>query len=437
MASNDARPPAETPTNSAPVTAAPPATAPSTIAPPLTRLADGTVKQISPFTGTEVWTVPGRANRPIAHPVAEVRPLTESDRSCTCAFCSDNYLQTPPEKSRLVRTDDGTWQTLDHLPAGELFETTAQFRRVPNLFEILSYDYWHANYGFEVPPQAQARLDAYLTDPVGYEHVMSVLHTKLRAGGASESDWENLNEAERRSLLAGFFAGGHDVIIGRRHYTDDAVDTSGLASSGSLSAQEHRAYTRFTVAAMADLYAANPHAKYVAVFQNWLRPAGASFDHLHKQLVAIDERPVSAQRELEAVRATPDLYRRFGIDYAAEQGLIVAQNEHAVAFAGFGHRYPTLEVYSLSSTCEPWLMDGVEVDAMSDLIHALHSATGAEVPCNEEWHYKPLDVDVAMPWHVTLKWRINNLAGFEGGTKIYLNTIDPWTLRERVVANLP
>ena len=32
---------------------------------PLTRLADGTVKQISPFTGTEVWTVPGRANRPI------------------------------------------------------------------------------------------------------------------------------------------------------------------------------------------------------------------------------------------------------------------------------------------------------------------------------------------------------------------------------------
>ena len=31
---------------------------------PLTRLADGTVKQISPFTGTEVWTVPGRANRP-------------------------------------------------------------------------------------------------------------------------------------------------------------------------------------------------------------------------------------------------------------------------------------------------------------------------------------------------------------------------------------
>ena len=70
---------------------------------PLTRLADGTVKQISPFTGTEVWTVPGRANRPISHPVAEVRPLEEADRTRSCAFCSARYLETPPEKARLVR----------------------------------------------------------------------------------------------------------------------------------------------------------------------------------------------------------------------------------------------------------------------------------------------------------------------------------------------
>ena len=41
----------------------------------LTALADGTLKQLNPFTGTEVWTVPGRGNRPlgIAHP--DPRPL--------------------------------------------------------------------------------------------------------------------------------------------------------------------------------------------------------------------------------------------------------------------------------------------------------------------------------------------------------------------------
>lgn len=35
-----------------------------------------------------------------------------------------------------------------------------------------------------------------------------------------------------------------------------------------------------------------------------------------------------------------------------------------------------------------------------------------------------------------LKWRVSTLAGFEGGTKIYVNTIDPWTLRDRVVPRL-
>ena len=41
-----------------------------------------------------------------------------------------------------------------------------------------------------------------------------------------------------------------------------------------------------------------------------------------------------------------------------------------------------------------------------------------------------------MPWHIILKWWVSILAGFEGGTKIYLNTIDPWTLRNQVVGRL-
>ncbi|GAE78076.1 hypothetical protein JCM18918_4013 [Cutibacterium acnes JCM 18918] len=44
-----------------------------------------------------------------------------------------------------------------------------------------------------------------------------------------------------------------------------------------------------TVDSMAQLHRHNEHVRYVVVFQNWLKPAGASFDHLHKQVVAIDE----------------------------------------------------------------------------------------------------------------------------------------------------
>ena len=403
---------------------------------PLTRLADGTVKQISPFTGTEVWTVPGRANRPISHPVAEVRPLEEADRTHSCAFCSARYLETPPEKARLVRGADGGFERLDAVAASALFDTVAEFRRVPNLFEILSFDYWHANHGYEIPDAARERMEAYLADPAGVEHVERVARTKLAAAGADPDSWDSMDERTRRTFLAAFFAGGHDVIIGRRHFTDDAHDTTGLAGSGTLSVAEHRAYTHLAIHAMHNLYEANRWVRYVAVFQNWLRPAGASFDHLHKQLVGIDERGVTSQLELQKVRANPNLYNEMAVDYAAYQGLLVASNEHAVAFAGFGHRYPTLEVYSTSAMPEPWLMSREEVDAVADLIHALHAATGTDVPSNEEWHHKPLDVNQPMPWHITRKWRVSTLAGFEGGTKIDLNTIDPWTLRNRVVSRL-
>ena len=74
--------------------------------------------------------------------------------------------------------------------------------------------------------------------------------------------------------------------------------------------------------------------------------------------------------------------------------------------------------------------------AVSDLLHALHAATGPLVPTNEEWHYRPPGAPWPMPWRIVLKWRISNPAGFEGGTKIHVNTIDPWELRRRAVAAL-
>ena len=128
------------------------------------------------------------------------------------------------------------------------------------------------------------------------------------------------------------------------------------------------------------------------------------------------------------------MYNEWAVDYAANQNLIIAENDHAICFAGFGHRYPTLEVFSKSAVAEPWHQSPEEIRAMSNLIHACHAAAGPDVPCNEEWHHKPIDVDIPSPWRVMIKWRVSTLAGFEGGTKVYLNTISPWNMRDRVVS---
>ncbi|WP_230208564.1 DUF4921 family protein [Corynebacterium bouchesdurhonense] len=397
----------------------------------LTTMADGTVKQVSPFSGTQVWTVPGRGNRPLSHHPKEPEPLGESALTHTCNFCEAKQLATPPEKARAVRTERG-WEILRNLHPDQLAQTRAEFRRVPNLFEIVSYDYWVRNYGYQMPEAQRAHMEDYLADPAGREHVYDIARTRLRASGAGEPETED----ELLEVVPAYFGGGHDVIIARRHFIDGAVDDSQLASSGTLTPDEHGAFISFTVDALRELLEANPYTPYVVVFQNWLSPAGASFDHLHKQLVAIDERGVQADLEISKLRRNLNLYNEWGVNYASYHNLVIAENDEAVLVAGIGHRYPTVSVYSKSATCEPWKQTAEEVRGFSDLLHAAHAATGADVACNEEWHYRPVDLDVPMPWRVNVKWRLSTVAGFEGGTKIYVNTLSPFDVRDRLVSNL-
>jgi len=408
---------------------------------PLTRLPDGTVKQVNPLTGTEVWTVPGRANRPLTVPPPDA-DLDPRDEGRWCAFCERRYLDTPPEKSRLVRDPDGTWRLLERLPAETLGETVAEFRRIPNLFEILSFDYWRLNHAYTPPPHVLAHEHDYLASRAGRVHVERVLRRRALANGTSEPAWDALDESARLAGARGLFAGGHDVVVARRHLAqperadDGGADVSVLAAAGTLTPEEHHHYLEFTIRTMRALYADLPQARYVAVFQNWLRPAGASFDHLHKQLVAIDEHGRQVDHELGLLRTRPDLYNEAVLQVALAEGLLVAENDHAVALAGVGHRYPTLEVWSKAAAPVPWELTTAELRDFSDLLHACHAATGAAVPTNEEWHHRPPGAGARMPLRAMLKWRVSTLAGFEGGTKINVNTISPDALRARVVRRL-
>ncbi|GAA5029411.1 DUF4921 family protein [Microbacterium fluvii] len=391
---------------------------------PLRRLPDGTVKQIGPLTGTRVWTVPGRGNRPLAAARDEPRRLGRGEERRLCAFCEDRYLETTPEKTRLVGPD---YAELRRVPARELHDTVAEFRRFGNLFEIVSAEYWREDHGFRQPREIVEWAREYLADPQGRAHIAALQQVRERASGAAQS----IEEA-----ALDLVGGSHDVVVARRHVVDGARTDAELVGSGVLTADEHAQYFALTVRSLAEIAAAQPNAASVAVFQNWLRPAGASFDHLHKQLVAIDEHGPQAERELRMLSEDHDLYQHAIADLAVREGLLVAANDGAVAFAGVGHRYPAFEVYSTSRANLPQEHSADEVRAVSDLVHALHAATGVFVPTNEEWHYRPPRAGWPMPWRVVLKWRISNPAGFEGGTKIYVNTIDPWELRRRAVEAL-
>ncbi|MGB4778064.1 DUF4921 family protein [Microbacterium sp.] len=394
------------------------------VQPAIRRLPDGTVKQIGPLTGTRVWTVPGRANRPLSMPREHAHILEPDEENRLCAFCSERYLETTPDKARLVGAD---FTELRKVPASELNDTVAEFRRFGNLFEIVSAEYWRENHGFRQPAAVFEWAQEYLSDPAGRAHLEKLAEIRAAASGETVS----IEEAALDLL-----GGSHDVIVARRHVVDGAMSDAELASAGTLTPDEHAAYLALTVQSLAEIQAAQPHAAYVAVFQNWLRPAGASFEHLHKQLVAIDDYGPQVDHELRLLAQNRDLYQREIVDLAVAERLVVAATDGAVAVAGVGHRYPAFEVLSTSEANLPQEHSAASIRAVSDLVHALHAATGVHVPTNEEWHYRPPGAPWPMPWRIVLKWRISNPAGFEGGTKIYVNTIDPWELRRRAVESL-
>jgi len=183
---------------------------------------DGTIKQINPFTRTEVWTVPGRGSKPLTNAIPKnAQKIERHDPEDYCNFCEANYFNTPPEKSRLVKTAKG-YEMMEHLPAKEYFETKAAFRRVPNLFEIVTMDYWRMNHSYELSPRNRKWKKEYLATEEGFNHVRNVLSLKLRLSGYSEERLSALTREDIVNMSDAFFGGGHELVVAGRHYADGA-----------------------------------------------------------------------------------------------------------------------------------------------------------------------------------------------------------------------
>lgn len=397
---------------------------------------DGTVKQTNPFNGTEVWSIPGRGNKPITNAVpAAAHRITGGTAEPTCIFCQHNYTRIAPEKSRLVRT--GARHEIQYYLLPDQAEAQpAEFRRVGNMFEIVTSDYWKRNYRYEHPASVDQWRTQYMKHPTGLQHVQSIAMYKLTQSGMTEEQAESILRSGRGTVFDGFFGGCHDLIIGPRHYAPGAEFDSQLCSSGELTPEEHFQYFVFTVDTMRDMLEMNPYIRYISVFQNWLRPAGASVDHLHKQVCALDEWGAKVTGKVQMALQDPNVFNELGTNLASQHNLIFAQNDHAVAYVGIGHQFPTIEIYSKSPAPRPFQHSREELRGFSDLVHACHAALGNGLSCNEEWYYTPVDAVYTLPWHIELKWRVNVPAGFEGGTGIHINPVVPSDFRTMVVERL-
>ena len=180
----------------------------------------------------------------------------------------------------------------------------------------------------------------------------------------------------------------------------------------------------------------DPRLKYILIFRNYGRVAGASLGHPHSQLVATPMIPGMVSAELHGARRYMDYRERCVfcdlLRQETDEGQrLVAENEHFIAF----------EPYASKSPFETWLLPkrhtasfaGISAEEQSsfaamlgETLRRLHICLD-DPPYNYNIHTAPCDVEdqADFHWHLSISPRLTIAAGFEMGTGIYINVTPP------------
>jgi UDPglucose--hexose-1-phosphate uridylyltransferase len=185
--------------------------------------------------------------------------------------------------------------------------------------------------------------------------------------------------------------------------------------------------------------------KYVHVFKNKGREAGASLSHPHSQIVAT---PIIPNQVNEELYSCERLHRQYGecifcriIREETQIGQrLVLQNDHFCVATPFAPRFPfELRIYPLRHS--PWFSRSTKTELRSlaqtiqtvlgklrDILadppynFYIHQASNPNLP-HEAW----VNLEKSYHWHMEIIPVLTRVAGFEWGTGFYINPVPPET----------
>ena len=183
--------------------------------------------------------------------------------------------------------------------------------------------------------------------------------------------------------------------------------------------------------------------KYILIFKNEGRQAGASLSHPHSQLIAT---PITPKRVREELEGAKDYYnykdRCVFCDIIREelsQGFrVIYENDGFLGFCPFASRFP-FEIWILPKRHSPdfhtlgndemMLLSETFIAVMKKLAGALNRPqynfvlhTGP-VRWPRMGYWVTLDLDYH--WHIEIMPKLTHVAGFEWGTGFYINPTIP------------
>ncbi|NQW48146.1 MAG: DUF4921 family protein [Planctomycetes bacterium] len=176
---------------------------------------------------------------------------------------------------------------------------------------------------------------------------------------------------------------------------------------------------------------------WAMVFKNSGLRAGASLDHVHSQLVALDFVPPAMQAELAAARTAADPFGDL-LRQAVAEDRIVAASGDLVALVPPAPRQP-FETWILPRIAEPYFHATApeRVAALAALTQSIIGRLDRLVPDADFnwWLHQPPFAQSGNPaayeapahwhWHLEILPRINGLAGFELGAGCHITTALP------------
>ncbi|MFA6435080.1 MAG: galactose-1-phosphate uridylyltransferase [Elusimicrobiales bacterium] len=180
----------------------------------------------------------------------------------------------------------------------------------------------------------------------------------------------------------------------------------------------------------------DPGIKYVMIFKNFGRNAGASLAHPHSQLIAMPMAPIRVVQEIDGAEA----YREENGDCVfcdilrqetVYKKRVVGENAGFLAITPYASRF-SFETWILPKKHESHF-ENMPPELAVDLAAIVKSTIGKlhvtmeDLSYNLIVHTMPVQ-DPAVEhyhWHIELMPKLSLVAGFEWGTGFYINTVSP------------
>jgi UDPglucose--hexose-1-phosphate uridylyltransferase len=228
--------------------------------------------------------------------------------------------------------------------------------------------------------------------------------------------------------------GEHEVIVETPEHEKDLVDLPADHIAKVLQTYRRR---------IMDLEK-DERLKYVLIFKNQGRSAGASLQHAHSQLIATPITPKRVKEKLGGAKAYFEYkHRCLFCDYIKQETelfgeRLVAETAQFVALSPFAARFP-FEMWILPKrhACDFTYIEDEEIADLSRMIKLVLGklrATLDDPPFNYVLHMAPFrrprggywtTIEEDYHWHIELMPRLTRIAGFEWGSGFYINPTPP------------